>query len=97
MDGLELRRAFEEGANTTPEKAAAYRDRYPLTARQRDVLNALETFQAEGKAPSLHELCAAVGLRSTFALRRHLAILQKKGLAKRDFDVPRSIRLAEAA
>jgi SOS-response transcriptional repressor LexA len=78
-------------------QALEYRNLYPVTPRQQEVLNALATFSAKGKAPTLHELAAAVGLKSTWAIRRHLAILQKKGLAKRDFDTPRSIRLAEAA
>ena len=78
-------------------KALEYRNRYPVTPRQQEVLTALAAFNAKGEAPTLYELAEACGLKSTWAIRRHLAILQKKGLAKRDFDVPRSIRLAEAA
>lgn len=78
-------------------KALEYRNRYPVTPRQQEVLNALAAFHGEGKAPTLYELAAACGLKSTWAIRRHLAILQKKGLAKRGFNEPRSIQLAEAA
>jgi SOS-response transcriptional repressor LexA len=97
MSPSEYQRTRSEAANTTPKKAAEYRNRYPITPRQQEVLAALAAFQAEGKSPTLNELATACGLKSTYGIRRHLVILQKKGLAKRGFNEPRSIRLAEAA
>ena len=74
----------------------AYREIYPLTARQRDVLNAVNEFSKKGRAPSLVELAASVDLRSTWAVRRHLNILERKGFLKpRGHRSPRAIALAE--
>jgi SOS-response transcriptional repressor LexA len=54
----------------------------PLTARQRDVLNAIRESSAKGRAPTLEELCDLVGMRSTNAVRNHLVALQRKGFLK---------------
>ena len=62
--------------------AYAYRETYPLTARQRDVLNAVNEFSAKGRVPSLVELATSVGVRSTWSIRRHLNILERKGFLK---------------
>ena len=76
--------------------ARAYREIYPLTERQRGVLNAVNEFSKKGQAPSLAELGASVGLRSTWAVRRHLSILERKGFVKpRGHRQMRAIALAE--
>ena len=76
--------------------ARAYREIYPLTDRQRDVLNAIDELSKKGQAPSLVELAASVGMRSTWAIRRHLSVLERKGFVKpRGHRQMRAIALAE--
>jgi SOS-response transcriptional repressor LexA len=59
-------------------------------------LNAVSEFSAKGQAPSLIELAASVGMRSTWAIRHHLDILERKGFLKpRGHRNPRGIALAE--
>lgn len=45
----------------------------------------------KGYPPSVREICAAVGLRSTSTVHGHLERLEKKGLIKRDPTKPRAI------
>jgi SOS-response transcriptional repressor LexA len=56
----------------------------PATARQLEVLNAIRVLTDEnGRPPCLVELGAKLGMRSTLSVRRHLSILERKGLLKR--------------
>ena len=49
--------------------------------REEQVLNFIREFSAEnGYAPSIREICAGVGLRSTASVNYHLKNLQQKGL-----------------
>lgn len=49
--------------------------------REKQVLNFIREFSAEnGYAPSIREICAGVGLRSTASVNYHLKNLQQKGL-----------------
>lgn len=50
-----------------------------------------------GVAPSVREIAAAVGLRSTSSVQYNLNILEKAGLIKRDANLKRTIRLAGGA
>lgn len=49
----------------------------------------------KGYPPSVREICAAVGLRSTSTVHGHLERLEKKGLIKRDPTKPRTIEVIE--
>ena len=49
--------------------------------REEQVLNFIREFSAEnGYAPSIREICAGVGLRSTASVNYHLKNLQQRGL-----------------
>lgn len=49
--------------------------------REEQVLNFIRDFSAEnGYAPSIREICAGVGLRSTASVNYHLKNLQQKGM-----------------
>ena len=49
--------------------------------REEQVLNFIREFSAEnGYAPSIREICARVGLRSTASVNYHLKNLQQKGM-----------------
>jgi SOS-response transcriptional repressor LexA len=70
----------------------------PLTGRQAEILAAVQALSKDGAGPTLHELCERTGLRSTWSLRRHLSILERKGLLKpRRFRKPRDIALLPSA
>ncbi|WPC42787.1 transcriptional repressor LexA [Clostridium sp. JS66] len=46
-------------------------------------------------SPTVREICAAVGLKSTSTVHEHLGRLEKKGLIKRDPTKPRTIEIIE--
>ena len=47
----------------------------------------------KGYPPSVREICAAVGLKSTSTVHGHLARLEKKGYIRRDPTKPRAIEI----
>lgn len=49
----------------------------------------------KGYAPSVREICSAVGLKSTSTVHGHLERLEKKGLIKKDPSKPRTIIVTE--
>lgn len=52
-----------------------------LTERQTDVLRAIFKYtQANGYAPSMRDLGAALGINSTNGVRDHLRTLERKGM-----------------
>jgi SOS-response transcriptional repressor LexA len=52
----------------------------PLTARQREILLLVERrLQATGCAPTIRELCAALGFASTNSAADHLRAIHRKG------------------
>lgn len=51
----------------------------------------------KGYPPTVREICAHVGLRSTSTVHGHLSRLEKKGLIKRDPAKPRAIELVGAS
>lgn len=76
----------------------------PLTPRQAEVLAFIVAFVTEhGYAPSLREIAAAIGTRSTNGITDHLNALERKGRISRDDVKSRALRvlapptLAEAA
>ena len=55
---------------------------WPITERQAEVLSAVRELSAKGRSPSLGEIGLRVGLRGSWAVRRHLDILERKGFLK---------------
>ena len=66
----------------------------PLTKRQREILDFLNTFiEQHGYAPSLEEVGRRFGLSSLATVHKHLTNLQDKGFIKRAWNRSRSIEL----
>ncbi|WP_183407885.1 hypothetical protein [Nocardioides marmoriginsengisoli] len=64
----------------------------PLTARQAQILEFLRTFiTTNGYPPSLRQVCAGVGLKSTATVSRQLFELQAKGHIHREPTQPRAL------
>jgi len=55
-----------------------------------------DEIQTKGYPPSVREICAAVGLRSTSSVHAHLNNLEKKGLIRRDPTKPRALEVMDA-
>lgn len=55
-----------------------------------------DQIRAKGYPPSVREICAAVGLKSTSTVHGHLQRLEKKGFIKRDPTKPRAIELVDS-
>lgn len=56
---------------------------FPLTGRQREILDWIQAFRdREGMPPTVREIGAAFGLRSTGSVRSHLEALARKGWLK---------------
>jgi repressor LexA len=68
-----------------------------LTPRQREVLAKLCELSGGGRGPSLRQLGDAVGLASTWAVRRHLDILERHGLISREPKKSRGIRVVPSS
>jgi SOS-response transcriptional repressor LexA len=67
-----------------------------ITLRERDVISGIEELSAAGRNPTLNELCARVGMRSTATLRHHLANLERKGIVRpRAYNRHRQIALIQ--
>ena len=49
--------------------------------------------ETKGYPPSVREICAAVGLRSTSSVHMHLTQLEKQGVIPRDATKPRALQL----
>lgn len=65
-----------------------------LTRRQRDLLWALaKSIQKNGYPPSIRELGAVAGLRSTATVYNHLHQLERKGYIRRSANSPRAIEV----
>lgn len=65
-----------------------------LTASQRKVLDyILQQTEERGYPPSVREICAAVGLKSTSTVHGHLMRLEKNGYIRRDLTKPRAIEV----
>ncbi len=68
-----------------------------LTRRQRQLLDALRDWPADAPAPTLDELCAALGLRSRGSLHKQLQALVDAGLVAPMAGQRRGVRLTAAA
>ncbi|MDQ3279869.1 MAG: transcriptional repressor LexA [Acidobacteriota bacterium] len=67
-----------------------------LTERQRDILNFIREFQKErGIAPTHREICDQFGFSSYGTVYKHLSLLEKKGLIRRDWNQKRGVELVE--
>ncbi|HVS33027.1 MAG TPA: transcriptional repressor LexA [Thermoanaerobaculia bacterium] len=67
-----------------------------VTERQRDILNFIREFQKErGIAPTHREICDRFGFSSYGTVYKHLSLLEKKGLIKRDWNQKRGVELVE--
>ena len=67
-----------------------------LTERQRDILQFLKEFQREkGVAPTHREICDRFGFSSYGTVYKHLSLLEKKGLIRRDWNQKRGVELVE--
>jgi repressor LexA len=67
---------------------------HQLTARQRQILECIETaMRDKGYPPSVREIGESVGLTSPSTVHNHLATLQKRGYLRRDPSKPRAIEV----
>lgn len=67
-----------------------------LTERQRDILNFIMEFQKDhGVAPTHREICDHFGFSSYGTVYKHLSLLQKKGLIRRDWNQKRGVEVVE--
>lgn len=67
-----------------------------LTERQRDILNFIRDCQKErGIAPTHREICDHFGFSSYGTVYKHLSLLEKKGLIRRDWNQKRGVELVE--
>ena len=67
-----------------------------LTERQRDILEFIREFQKErGIAPTHREICDRFGFSSYGTVYKHLSLLEKKGLIRRDWNQKRGVELIE--
>jgi repressor LexA len=67
-----------------------------LTERQRDILGFIREFQKEHEvAPTHREICDHFGFSSYGTVYKHLSLLEKKGLIRRDWNQKRGVELVE--
>jgi len=67
-----------------------------LTERQRDILQFIRDFQRErGITPTHREICDHFGFSSYGTVYKHLSLLEKKGLIRRDWNQKRGVELIE--
>ena len=52
--------------------------------------------EEKGYPPSVREICAAVGLKSTSSVHMHLTQLEKRGIIRRDATKPRALELLDS-
>ena len=65
-----------------------------LTKSQQRILDFIRNSIQEGISPSVREICANTGLKSTATVHTHLKVLEEKGLIIRGQGTNRSIRLS---
>jgi repressor LexA len=66
-----------------------------LSERQRQILRFISQRQQEGWTPSMREIGEAVGLRSSAAVQKQLATLERKGFIRRLSGQARSIQVVK--
>lgn len=65
----------------------------PLTKSQQKVYDLIVEGSNSGRVPSVRELCAATGFKSTSTVAYHLKALEERGLIEREEGLNRCIRL----
>lgn len=79
------------------DEAANPADPDGLTARQRRILEVItEAVQSRGYPPSIREIGETVGLASPSSVAHQLAVLEDKGLIRRDPNRPRAMEVVGA-
>ncbi|MBQ6568728.1 MAG: hypothetical protein IJL87_00560 [Clostridia bacterium] len=68
-----------------------------LTVSQKKILEYLRCGSSNGIPPTVREICAATGIKSTSSVHTNLCVLEQKGYIKRESGINRSIRLTETA
>ena len=67
-----------------------------LTERQRDILQFIRDFQCDrGVAPTHREICDHFGFSSYGTVYKHLSLLEKKGLIRRDWNQKRGVEVVD--
>lgn len=67
-----------------------------VTERQRDILQFIREFQKErGVAPTHREICDQFGFSSYGTVYKHLSLLEKKGLIRRDWNQKRGVEVVD--
>jgi len=67
-----------------------------LTERQRDILEFIREFQGrKGVAPTHREICDHFGFSSYGTVYKHLSLLEKKGLIRRDWNQKRGVEIVD--
>ena len=67
-----------------------------LTERQRDILQFIREFQkSRGIAPTHREICDHFGFSSYGTVYKHLSLLEKKGLIRRDWNQKRGVEIID--
>src|SRR5688500_2538319 len=67
-----------------------------LTERQRDILQFIRDFQkSRGGAPTHREICDHFGFSSYGTVYKHLSLLGKKGLIRRDWNQKRGVEIID--
>lgn len=70
----------------------------PLTKRQKEILDHLQSFiEKNGYAPSFEEIADAFGYSSLATVHEHLSNLERKGYIRKAYNESRSIELVGAA
>lgn len=70
----------------------------PVTPRQRDVLNYIESYIAKYKVcPSYDDVRKGVNLKSLATVHKHITNLQKRGAIKHSFNGKRTLELVAEA
>lgn len=65
----------------------------PLSKSQQNIMQYLKKCSADGRVPSVREICDEVGLSSTSTVHHHLKALEEKGFISREHGVNRCIRI----
>jgi len=67
-----------------------------LTERQKEILEYIQLYRKErGIAPTHREICEKFGFSSYGTVYKHLSLLEKKGLIRRDWNQKRGVELVE--
>lgn len=68
----------------------------PLTKSQQKVYDYINECAQDFRVPSVREICAATGLKSTSTVHLHLKTLEERGLIEREKGFNRCIKLSKA-